>query len=255
MRNHINPRDDYESKSFLLYVAIICFAIYLIHLVTGSAPEAKPEYMDFTVYVDFNGQENFTALDPLIVASDENFVHKLEQTSVSMRPNENYYAYTFKVDAVPDTVYVMKPCIYKKIEEGPVCVQLNGSAGKAELDGQDWFTVTDVTCSKIAAGVFHIAVSLEASLSAYPAEMYLTVGDVRLSSIPGDPDSDVNFDHEDNFKSAVYCFKYNVGAADDISGLLDQAVLEAGDIYMKICNVDVSVSSNMDTVKLVVKQE
>lgn len=205
-----------------------------------------------TINVTYIGQENFSPLESLAVATDPDFKNKLTLKSNKFLPDNDLYEFIYDIDNIPDEVYIMKPCIYSLLDDKTISIPLKlGSV--AELNGEDWLTIENITTTKIYTGVFQIAVSITAGQNAIPSIKSLKIGDVVLDELVGETESKIEFDENANYISETFCFKYNIGAKDDISDLLSDSTLTLDNIYSKVCNVDIDVSSDIDSIKLIVK--
>lgn len=232
-----------------MIAAIICIIIYYGTMMRGPSYENMNQ---ITIYVTYMGQENFSPLESLVVATDPDFKNKLILKSAKFLPDNGLYAFIYDIDNIPDAVYIMKPCIYSLINDKTVSIPLK-QGSVAELNGEDWLTIENITTTKIYTGVFQIAVSITASQNAVPSVKSLKIGDVILDEFVGETISKIEFDENANYLSETFCFKYNTGAKDDISELLSDSTLILDNIYSKVCNVEINATSDIDSINLIVK--
>lgn len=117
---------------------------------TGQSQTKEPAFYTLTLHVDYHygAQESFEVCRDLLVSADEGFTS-------TFRPfvrqySGNHAVYTYRSEEPFTKVYVKPPSVCLSTEIIPIIVSMSEGKRRAELDGQEWFTVSSVDTKKTA---------------------------------------------------------------------------------------------------------
>ena len=106
---------------------------------------------------------------------------------------------------------------------------------------------------KISTGIFNINVSMTAAGDVVPSKVKLIMGEEVLQEWDGS--SELTYDADNGFADRTLVFRYNRSLIDDISELLETAVVEVEEYTVCREFKDVEFTTNMDGLEIVVVEE
>lgn len=172
-------------------------------------------------------------------------------------PENGTYTFTYEKVKLPKTVYWKAPVWWHPVKtEGTLTAPLK-IGEKIELtedlgpiaSGSASFEITGIETTKISTGIFNITVNMTSSDHAAPSNVKLVMGEEVFNEWDGS--TELSYDAENGFADRTLVFRYNRSLKDDISDLLEDAVIVVEEITAHREFNDAELTSNIDGVELI----
>ena len=246
-----------KAEKSQIIVPVICFVCVFLSAVLIWSYYSKPADEDGTLSVTIKYPEYETAVitpvSTMECAIDNKFLHELQQISESSDGNTNEHIYNYQYDTLPDKIYIKAPDIYV-FEQGRSNSSMTPcSVGSvAYYAHEPLFSITSVTVDKLYTGVFDITISIESFKDIVPVMATLKIGDIVLNEEGSAPEKEMAFEN-DNYISETFQFRYNRGALNDISDLVNEAAFCTEDVFRRISGAQITAKCNIPSVKVVIE--
>ncbi len=205
-----------------------------------SLTEKKSGFMDILVFL-----EGTAAGEPV------------EEEDEAAEPENGTYTFTFENTKLPETIYIKNPEWWYPVNtEGNMTAPLKVGE-KIDLlkdmgplaCGEAAFEITGIETVKISTGIFNINVTMTAAGESVPSDVKLIMGDEVFEEWDGS--SELTYDNETGFADRTLVFRYNRSLRDDISDLVDDAVVVVQEYTVRRVFTEGEITSNIEGLEIV----
>lgn len=173
------------------------------------------------------------------------------------KPEDGTYTFTFENTKLSDTIYMKAPMWWYAIDSsGSIELPLEIGASAAvpavpETEGMEAgeFQITNVETTKISTGIFNVTVTLTSEKEAAPSKVRLIMEDEVFEEWDGS--SELVYNEETGFTDRTLVFRYNRSLRDDISDLLENAVVSVEEFTVRKVFTDAEIKTNINGLKIV----
>ncbi|MBE5971775.1 MAG: hypothetical protein E7246_04525 [Lachnoclostridium sp.] len=265
-----NPLLQVYMKILPLTVLAVAVIFVLVKLISGML---APDQLILNVkYHDF--EKGAVLMGPVKVAKDEAFTKEikqktekssgftkllviieggeLEEEEPGIVSEDGSYFFVYEKTKVPETIYVKTPDWWQPVDtKGSLTAPLE-IGSKIDLledlgplvEGTAGFEITNIETVKISSGIFNVTVSMTADGNAVPSDVKLVMGDEVFEEWDGS--SELVYNEETGFEDRTLVFRYNRSLREDISDLLETAIIQVDEITARREFKDGEFSANMD---------
>lgn len=221
---------------------------------TGQSQAKEPAFHTLTLHVDYryDAQESFEVCRDLLVSADEGFTSTFQP--FVRQYSGNHAVYTYRSENPFTKVYVKPPSVCLSTEIIPIIVSMSEGKRRAELDGQEWFTVSSVDIEKSSDGIFDLTLTVTPAqdTDAYPSEAVLFL---NYTALPGSSSYHMeNSGSRRIFAPGTFTFQYHDPSEDDISPYLDRAKFIVKKAYLPTDDANCDIYSDTAGVELVIAE-
>ncbi len=270
-----NPLLQVYLKILPLTVAVAAVIFVIVKLISGMI---APDQLILTAkYNDF--EKGAVLMGPIRVAKDEAFEKEikqktekssaftdlliifeggeLEEEEPGIVSEDGSYFFIYENTKVPETIYVKTPEWWMPVsfgEENQIPLQVGAKIDLPEdigplAEGEEKFEITGVETTKISTGIFNVTVTMTAAGDVVPSDVKLIMGEEVFEEWDGS--SDLVYNEETGFEDRTLVFRYNRSLREDISDLLEDAIVEVQECTVRKVFKEGEYSVNLDGVKVV----
>ncbi len=275
-----NPLLQVYMKILPLTVAAVAVIFLLVKVISGMI--APDQLILSAKYHDF--EEGAVLMTPIRVAKDEAFEKEIKQKTEKRSSftdlliiieggeveeeepgivsTDGSYTFTYENTKVPETIYVKSPEWWQPVDtEGALTAPLEVGAKMDLLEdlgplacGVAEFEITNIETTKISTGIFNINVTLSADAESSivdfaPSDVKLIMGEEVFEEWDGS--TELSYDAETGFADRTIVFRYNRSLREDISDLLEDAVVVVDECTVRRVFTDGEITSNIEGVEIV----
>lgn len=210
--------------------------------------EKGRSFTDLLIFFEATAEksEELAALD-----AQQGLVQPVEEVE------DGTYTFKFENAKFQDKIYVKAPMWWQAAEtDGTWTMPL--AAGEPMIlpanlagfvSGDAAFEITNIETSKITTGIFNITVNMTAAGDVVPSKVKLIMGDEVFSEWDGS--SELVYNEGTGFEDRTLVFRYNRSLKEDISDLLDEAIIEVQEYTVRRVFEDAEITSNMTGLEIV----
>lgn len=270
-----NPLLQVYLKILPLTVGAIAVIFVLVKLISGLI---APDQLILTAkYHDF--EKGAVLMEPIKVAKDEAFTKEikqktekksgftdllviieggeLEEEKPGIVSEDGSYFFVYENTKIPDTIYVKTPEWWQPVlfdEEQTIPLEVGAKINLVQdsspltcADGA--FEITNIETTKISTGIFNIAVTMTAAGDAVPSNVRLIMGEEVFKEWDGS--SELVYNEETGFEERTLVFRYNRSLREDISDLLEEAVVAVEEYTVRRVFKEAEITANIGGVEIV----
>lgn len=270
-----NPLLQVYLKILPLTVGAIAVIFVLVKLISGLI---APDQLILTAkYHDF--EKGAVLMEPIKVAKDEAFTKEikqktekksgftdllviieggeLEEEKPGIVSEDGSYFFVYENTKIPDTIYVKTPEWWQPVlfdEEQTIPLEVGAKINLVQdsspltcADGA--FEITNIETTKISTGIFNIAVTMTAAGDAVPSNVKLIMGEEVFKEWDGS--SELVYNKETGFEERTLVFRYNRSLREDISDLLEEAVVAVEEYTVRRVFKEAEITANIGGVEIV----
>lgn len=270
-----NPLLQVYLKILPLTVGAIAVIFVLVKLISGLI---APDQLILTAkYHDF--EKGAVLREPIKVAKDEAFTKEikqktekksgftdllviieggeLEEEKPGIVSEDGSYFFVYENTKIPETIYVKSPEWWQPVlfdEEQTIPLEVGAkinlvqdSSPLACADGA--FEIKNIETTKISTGIFNITVTMTAAGDAVPSNVRLIMGEEVFKEWDGS--SELVYNKETGFEERTLVFRYNRSLREDISDLLEGAVVAVEEYTVRRVFKEAEITANIGGVEIV----
>lgn len=270
-----NPLLQVYLKILPLTVGAIAVIFVLVKLISGLI---APDQLILTAkYHDF--EKGAVLMEPIKVAKDEAFTKEikqktekksgftdllviieggeLEEEKPGIVSEDGSYFFVYENTKIPETIYVKSPEWWQPVlfdEEQTIPLEVGAKINLVQdsspltcADGA--FEITNIETTKISTGIFNIAVTMTAAGDAVPSNVRLIMGEEVFKEWDGS--SELVYNKETGFEERTLVFRYNRSLREDISDLLEGAVVAVEEYTVRRVFKEAEITANIGGVEIV----
>lgn len=270
-----NPLLQVYLKILPLTVGAIAVIFVLVKLISGLI---APDQLILTAkYHDF--EKGAVLMEPIKVAKDEAFTKEikqktekksgftdllviieggeLEEEKPGIVSEDGSYFFVYENTKIPETIYVKSPEWWQPVlfdEEQTIPLEVGAKINLVQdsspltcADGS--FEITNIETTKISTGIFNIAVTMTAAGDAVPSNVKLIMGEEVFKEWDGS--SELVYNKETGFEERTLVFRYNRSLREDISDLLEEAVVAVEEYTVRRVFKEAEITANIGGVEIV----
>ena len=270
-----NPLLQVYLKILPLTVGAIAVIFVLVKLISGLI---APDQLILTAkYHDF--EKGAVLMEPIKVAKDETFTKEikqktekksgftdllviieggeLEEEKPGIVSEDGSYFFVYENTKIPETIYVKSPEWWQPVlfdEEQTIPLEVGAKINLVQdsspltcADGA--FEITNIETTKISTGIFNIAVTMTAAGDAVPSNVRLIMGEEVFKEWDGS--SELVYNKETGFEERTLVFRYNRSLREDISDLLEEAVVAVEEYTVRRVFKEAEITANIGGVEIV----
>lgn len=270
-----NPLLQVYLKILPLTVGAIAVIFVLVKLISGLI---APDQLILTAkYHDF--EKGAVLMEPIKVAKDEAFTKEikqktekksgftdllviieggeLEEEKPGIVSEDGSYFFVYENTKIPETIYVKSPEWWQPVlfdEEQTIPLEVGAKINLVQdsspltcADGA--FEITNIETTKISTGIFNIAVTMTAAGDAVPSNVRLIMGEEVFKEWDGS--SELVYNEETGFEERTLVFRYNRSLREDISDLLEGAVVAVEEYTVRRVFKEAEITANIGGVEIV----
>lgn len=270
-----NPLLQVYLKILPLTVGAIAVIFVLVKLISGLI---APDQLILTAkYHDF--EKGAVLMEPIKVAKDEAFTKEikqktekksgftdllviieggeLEEEKPGIVSEDGSYFFVYENTKIPETIYVKSPEWWQPVlfdEEQTIPLEVGAKINLVQdsspltcADGA--FEITNIETTKISTGIFNITVTMTAAGDAVPSNVKLIMGEEVFKEWDGS--SELVYNKETGFEERTLVFRYNRSLREDISDLLEEAVVAVEEYTVRRVFKEAEITANIGGVEIV----
>lgn len=270
-----NPLLQVYLKILPLTVGAIAVIFVLVKLISGLI---APDQLILTAkYHDF--EKGAVLMEPIKVAKDEAFTKEikqktekksgftdllviieggeLEEEKPGIVSEDGSYFFVYENTKIPETIYVKSPEWWQPVlfdEEQTIPLEVGAKINLVQdsspltcADGA--FEITNIETTKISTGIFNITVTMTAAGDAVPSNVRLIMGEEVFKEWDGS--SELVYNKETGFEERTLVFRYNRSLREDISDLLEEAVVAVEEYTVRRVFKEAEITANIGGVEIV----
>ena len=270
-----NPLLQVYLKILPLTVGAIAVIFVLVKLISGLI---APDQLILTAkYHDF--EKGAVLMEPIKVAKDEAFTKEikqktekksgftdllviieggeLEEEKPGIVSEDGSYFFVYENTKIPETIYVKSPEWWQPVlfdEEQTIPLEVGAKINLVQdsspltcADGA--FEITNIETTKISTGIFNITVTMTAAGDAVPSNVKLIMGEEVFKEWDGS--SELVYNKETGFEERTLVFRYNRSLREDISDLLEGAVVAVEEYTVRRVFKEAEITASIGGVEIV----
>ena len=270
-----NPLLQVYMKILPLTVLAVAVIFLLVKLISGMI--APDQLILNAKYHDF--EKGAVLMGPIKVAKDEAFEKEikqktekssgftdllviieggeLEKEEPGIVSEDGSYFFVYENTKVPETIYVKAPEWWLPVSvskertaplEVGAKIDLLEEFGPAAC-GDVTFEITDIETTKISTGIFNVTVKMTSAGEIAPSDVRLIMGDEVFEEWDGS--SELVYNEETGFEERTLVFRYNRSLREDISDLVEDAIVEVKEYTVRRVYTESEITSNISGVEIV----
>ena len=182
---------------------------------------------------------------------------ELEEEKPGIVSEDGSYFFVYENTKIPETIYVKSPEWWQPVlfdEEQTIPLEVGAKINLVQdsspltcADGA--FEITNIETTKISTGIFNITVTMTAAGDAVPSNVKLIMGEEVFKEWDGS--SELVYNKETGFEERTLVFRYNRSLREDISDLLEGAVVAVEEYTVRRVFKEAEITANIGGVEIV----
>ncbi|MBR5267294.1 MAG: hypothetical protein IKU20_03775 [Lachnospiraceae bacterium] len=270
-----NPLLQVYMKILPLTVAAIAVIFVLVKLISGLI--APDQLILNATYHDF--EKGAVLMGPIRVAKDAAFEKEIKQKAdkssaftellviieggeveeekPGIVSEDGSYFFVYEKTKLPETIYVKAPEWWHPIatsKEPAAPLEIGAQIDILEelgptACGEVKFEITNIETTKISTGIFNINVTMTSAGDFAPSNVKLIMGEEVFNEWDGS--SELVYNEETGFEERTLVFRYNRDLREDISDLLEDAIVKVEEYTVHKVYTDAEFTTNISGVEIV----
>lgn len=270
-----NPLLQVYMKILPLTVLAVAVIFFLVKLISGML--APDQLILNAKYHDF--EKGAVLMRPIKVAKDEAFEKEIKQKSEKgsaftdlliiieggeleeeepgIVSEDGSYFFTYEKTNIPETIYMKAPEWWLPVSVSKERIAPLKVGAKIDLleefgataCGDETFEITDIETTKISTGIFNITVKMTSAGEIAPSDVKLIMGDEVFEEWDGS--TELVYNEENGFEDRTLVFRYNRSLREDISDLMEDAIVELKEYTVRKVYTESEITSNISGVEIV----